>query len=260
MMKLQERVQAVVDAAAGHVSFVLEDEAGNRIDIDGAIQKKAASLIKLPIMLEAFREVDEGRLKLGDRFTIGPHDKVGGAGVIQFFDEGISFTLKDLLTLMITVSDNTATNKVIGLVGVEQVNKFCRDQGLAQTYLERKMMDWEAAAAGKENKTSAQDITACLKVIDDSSVFSRKSRETMRLILSGQRLLDKLPFYMDREKVKVANKTGELPGVEHDCGIIIYGSRKLTVAVLVDDMRDNALGKKAVQNIGRLLGENAVTG
>ncbi|WP_404468467.1 serine hydrolase [Sutcliffiella horikoshii] len=256
---LKERVQAVVDSTAGHVSFVIEDGSGLRLEKDADLLKKAASLIKIPIMMAAFKQVEAGRLNLSDRYLIDAENIVGGAGVIQFMDGNTSFTLWDLLTLMIVVSDNTATNKVIDIVGWSAVDGFCKKHGLTNTRLERKMMDFKAAAAGLENRTSAQEMVECLKFLhmedDERTVFSDVSRQMMLHILGGQQLLDKLPFYMDLDAVKIANKTGELPGVEHDCGVVTYKTEKLIVTVLIDDLVDNSIGKRAIQEIGKLVEE-----
>lgn len=256
---LMKRVQAVVDATAGHVSFVIEDSSGQRLEKGADITKKAASLIKIPIMMAAYKQVEAGRLNLSDRFSIEAENVVGGAGVIPFMDGDTSFALNDLLSLMIIVSDNTATNKVIDILGWDLVNDFCKEQSLTNTKLERKMMDLKAAGLGLENRTSAQEMVDCLKLLyvedEEMAVFSGESRQMMLRILGGQQLLDKLPFYMDLDSIKIANKTGELPGVEHDCGIVTYKGEKLFVAILIDDLVDNSLGKKAIQEIGKLIEE-----
>ncbi|WP_404458553.1 serine hydrolase [Sutcliffiella horikoshii] len=256
---LKERVQAVVDSTAGHVSFVIEDGNGLRLEKDADVSKKAASLIKIPIMMAAFKQVEAGRLNLSDRYYIDAENVVGGAGVIPFMNRDTRFTLWDLLTLMIVVSDNTATNKVIDIVGWSAVDGFCKKHGLTNTRLERKMMDFKAAAAGLENRTSAQEMGECLKFLHmegtERTVFSDVSRQNMLRILGGQQLLDKLPFYMDLDSVNIANKTGELPGVEHDCGVVTYKAEKLIVTVLIDDLVDNSIGKRAIQEIGKLVEE-----
>jgi len=77
----------------------------------------AASVIKLPILVEAYRQVDEGRLDLSERIPLRAEDRVGGSGVLKELEPGAALTLRDLLTLMIVVSDNTATNMVIDRVG-----------------------------------------------------------------------------------------------------------------------------------------------
>lgn len=256
---LKERVQAVVDSTAGHVSFVIEDGNGLRLEKDADVSKKAASLIKIPIMMAAFKQVEAGRLNLSDRYSIDAENVVGGAGVIPFMNRDTSFTLWDLLTMMIVVSDNTATNKVIDIVGWSAVAGFCKEHGLTNTRLERKMMDFKAAAGGLENRTIAKEMVECLKYLQmedaDRGVFTEESRQNMLRILGGQQLLDKLPFYMDLGSVRIANKTGELSGVEHDCGIVTYKGEKLMVAVLIDDLMDNSIGKRAIQEIGKLVEE-----
>lgn len=256
---LKERVQTVVNFTSGHISFVIEDGSDLRLEKDADVTKKAASLIKIPIMMAAFKQVEAGRLDLSDRYLIDVGNVVGGAGVIPFMNRDTSFTLWDLLTLMIVVSDNTATNKVIDIVGWNLVEEFCKQHGLPNTRLERKMMDFKAAAIGLENRTSAKDMVKCLKFLQmehaDTGVFTDVSRQNMLRILGGQQLLDKLPFYMDVDSVKIANKTGELPGVEHDCGVVTYKGKSLMVAVLIDDLVENSIGKRAIQEIGKLVEE-----
>jgi beta-lactamase class A len=257
LLELKERVQAVVDSTAGHVSFMMEDNCGQLLEKDCDVVKKAASLIKIPILMAALKQVDAGNLSLSDRINLDMENRVGGAGVIQYLDQETSFTLYDLLTLMITVSDNSATNKIIDLVGKDFVNKFCTEQGLSNTILERKMMDFKATDAGLENRTCARDMVACLKILLDSksNVWNRESNKLMMSMLRAQQLLDKLPFFMNLDTVQIANKTGELPGVEHDCGIVTYGDKTLVVAVLVDNLVDNPTGKRAIQKIGRIVDE-----
>lgn len=255
LQELKKRVQAVVDSTAGHVSFMLEDKDGIGLKMDADVQKKAASLIKIPILMAAFKQVQTGKLKLTDRFSIDEKSRVAGAGVLQFIDCKTSFSFSDLLTLMIIVSDNTATNKVIEIIGMESVDDFCVGQGLSRTKLERKMMDFRSAEAGFENSTSVHDMVTCLKLLDEdkSVLFTNENKRLMLDILHGQQLLDKLPFYMDLESVKVANKTGELPGVEHDCGIVSLGETNLFIAVMADGLYENSEGKRAIQQIGRIV-------
>lgn len=255
LQELRKRVQAVVNSTAGHVSFMIEEEGGSQLQIDADTQKKAASLIKVPILMAAYKQVEAGRLKLSDRFTIDAESRVGGAGVISHLDTETNFTLLDLLTIMVIVSDNTATNKVIDILGMEAVNEFCAKYGLGRTKLERRMMDFKAATAGLENRTCARDIVACLKLLLDrkSDIFTEESRQQMLKILGGQQLLDKLPFSMDLDSVRIANKTGELPGVEHDCGIVFFREKKVLIAVLVDDLVINSAGKRAIQEIGKIV-------
>ncbi|TYS68693.1 serine hydrolase [Sutcliffiella horikoshii] len=257
LLELKERVQAVVDSTAGHVSFMLEDNCGQLLEKDCDVPKKAASLIKIPLLMAALKQVEAGNINLSDRMNIESESRVGGAGVIQYLDQDTSFTLCDFLTLMITVSDNSATNKVIDLIGIDSVNKFCTEQGLSNTILERKMMDVKASDAGLENRTCARDIVACLKILLDpkSNVLNVESKQLMMSMLRGQQLLDKLPFFMNLNTVQVANKTGELPGVEHDCGIVTFGEKSLIMAVLVDNLIENPSGKRAIQKIGRIIEE-----
>ena len=96
----------------------------------------AASTIKVPILCEVFRQAGEGRFTLADARTLKTDDQVGGSGILKDLTAGLALTVKDLATLMIVISDNTATNMLIDLVGLDAVNASCERLGLSGTRLE----------------------------------------------------------------------------------------------------------------------------
>ena len=127
----------------------------------------SASLIKLPILLTALGGVASGTLDLNERIPVGNHDQVGGSGVLRTLRPGLEPTLHDLLTLMIVVSDNTATNMVIDRVGQGAVNTFCQQHGLYETGLVGKLQlpeteQNEAQRRGGRNHTCAADTLGLL--------------------------------------------------------------------------------------------------
>ncbi|CAG9619273.1 serine hydrolase [Sutcliffiella rhizosphaerae] len=247
---LVKRVQNVVNTTPGHVSCIIKEGKETLVEIHPNVRKKAASLIKIPILLTAFYLVDKGKLDLSKRYKINQIRKVGGAGVIQYLDSATELSLLDHLTLMIVVSDNMATNKVIDVLTMESIQQFCHEKELYKTTLLRKMMDNIASKSGLENNTSAIDMMTCMDILQDKRHFSVKSRMQMLEIIFGQQLQDKLPFYINEEDIKVANKTGELPGVEHDCAVFSFREKNLIVIVMIDGLVDNSAGKRAIQKIG----------
>lgn len=195
----------------------------------------AASTIKVPILAAVLEEVNAGRLDLARPSAI-PAERAGGSGVLRALPSLPVLTLADLLTLMIIVSDNTATNVVIDLVGMERVNQFCAEAGLNGTVLRRKMMDADAMRRGLENKTTARDQATLLDAIAWRNLLPAPLRAFALQALEWQQFNDGLPSLLP-DSVIVAHKTGELPGVRHDVGVITGpDGRQAVLAVLLSDV------------------------
>ncbi|WP_341356380.1 serine hydrolase [Rossellomorea sp. y25] len=251
---LEERILCAIDKkiGRGRVSVVI-DLPSYSIQINNETPYSAASLIKVPILLEGFRQAEQGKIDLNDTVMVPKEERVGGAGVLKTLSENISLTVEDLLTLMIIVSDNTATNLIIDRLGSDAINSLCNSIALKHTKLSRKLMDFQAMKQGYDNVTSASDIITCLRILDQGQIFSEQSREKMLYILHQQQLDTKLPAKMDKDKVYIANKTGELPGVEHDCAIVRCEEKTAYIAVLIDELGENESARDTIAEIGKLL-------
>ncbi|WP_409294640.1 serine hydrolase [Peribacillus sp. SCS-26] len=259
-MNMRKNSLADFESCLKSASEQLDGRIAAYIEIDGAAAvcnggavMPAASLIKLPIMLAAFRLNEQGRFPLGRRMNIPLSQKAGGAGVLHILSEETSLSVKDLLALMIIVSDNTAANMLIDLIGFDEINRVIQEAGLKDTVLARKMMDWDAKNEGRDNFTTAHDMIICLKAIGEGSYLSPESRAEAIKIMLSQQFQDKLPSRMNLEKVQAANKTGELPGVEHDCGIFFHGQSRAYAAVLIDRLLNKEDGKGVISRIGKEL-------
>lgn len=249
---LEERILDAIDKCKGRISIAI-DLASHSIQINSDTPYSAASLIKIPILLEGFRQSEQGEIDLDETVMVPNEYRVGGAGVLSTLSEKFSLTLEDLLTLMIIVSDNTATNLIIDRLGSDPINNHCNSLALKHTKLSRKMMDFQAMKQGYDNFTSASDIIICLRSLDQGTLFSQQSRDKMLYILHQQQFNTKLPAKMDKEKIYVANKTGELPGVEHDCAIVRREKKTAYIAVLIDELDENESARDTITEIGKLL-------
>lgn len=249
---LEGKILDAIDKCMGRVSVAI-DLPSRSIQINNDTPYSAASLIKVPILLEGFRQAEEGGIDLNEIVLVPIEDRVGGAGVLSTLSENMSLTVEDLLTLMIIVSDNTATNLMIDRIGAEAINNLCNSLELKHTKLSRKMMDFLSMEQGYDNLTSASDIITCLRILDQSPLYSEQSRERMLSILHQQQFDTKLPARMDRERVFIANKTGELPGVEHDCAIVRYEEKTAYIAVLIDGLGENETARNTIAEIGKFL-------
>jgi beta-lactamase class A len=251
---LEQKIQKVVDESQGRTSLAIEFPTYS-ITHHSEVQYSAASLIKLPILLEGFRQIQEGKLNPDEIITVPQAGKVGGAGILSHLSQQSKVTIHDLLTLMIIVSDNTATNLLIDRIGMTSVSEICKRLGLKYTQLNRKLMDFDALKAGVDNHMSASDALICMKAIDKNEMFHASRRESMLNMLYNQQFNHKLPAKINRAHVYVANKTGELPGVEHDCAILRYKEHTVYAAVLIEGLRDNVRGREMIIKIGEYLNE-----
>ena len=202
----------------------------------------AASLIKLHIMVEALAQVEAGELRLTDRFSLEAEGLVGGSGVLQWLGPGLNLSLDDLLTLMIIVSDNTATNMLIDLVGLDAVNARCEALGLTRTRLVGKLQlpegeQNEAQRRGERNRTSAGDVLGLLVGLQEGKLLGAEGTGVALRILERQLYKEALGRYLPTDEelatnpVTVASKSGCLRGVWHDAGLFFRSGQPLYALV-----------------------------
>lgn len=202
---------------------------------------RAASMIKVYILSYLFEKIDKGEISLQDVYVLKPSDKVGGSGVLYGYESGSVLSIDTIARLMITESDNTATNILIDKLGLENINSYIVTQGYKDTQLNRKMMDVNAIDKGIENYTSAQDL---------GNWFLKLASGKMASDLSNKQMIDYLVGQTDTECISVAlpnriiaHKTGELVGVYHDGGIIYNTSRNdYYILILLSDGYDSRDG------------------
>ena len=186
----------------------------------------AASVIKIPILIEAFRQERDGLLTMDEAFTIRPEQKMPSCGALTYLHDGLQVTLRDLCVLMIILSDNTATNILIDRLGADAVNATLRKLDCPKTTLRRKLFDAVASAKGIENQITAGEIGLLLEKMYRGQCVSPEADASMLDILKNQRLNGKMPFFLHGEGVPIAHKTGEDDGITHDVGII-YGNHPM---------------------------------
>lgn len=180
----------------------------------------AASVIKIPVMIEAFAQMADGRLDAQERFVLKEEDKMPSCGALNMLHEGIELTALDMIRLMIILSDNTATNLLIRRLGIEQVNHTMEALGLQKTRLRRLLFDSARSAQGIQNTVTAREIARLLEMLYRGEVIGERASAQMIDILKEQRLNGKIPFFLHAQGIACAHKTGEDTGITHDCGIV----------------------------------------
>jgi beta-lactamase class A len=239
-----ERITKSINADWGIYIKCLET--GEEIAIDADHQMDTMSVIKIPLMVESFRQIEAGKFSLDDKITLKESDKRPGTGIIRSLDPGAILTIKDLLTLMIIVSDNTATDLMYAKVGgVQAVNQLAQSYGLKNTRAVLTGEAWFKAIAAapsrdqfhREGKTpfglsSPRDIGKLLEMIERGQAVSKKSSDLMLQMLRGQVYSTRLPKYLTGTGFRVPHKTGDfLPYIANDVGILESPNRNIVVSV-----------------------------
>ncbi|MPM55599.1 Extended-spectrum beta-lactamase PER-1 [bioreactor metagenome] len=248
-MELKNNIENIISNSNGNIAVALRmmnDK--STIMINENMIFPSASTIKLVIMSTLMREVKEGRMSLNDRIKLLNCSKCGGDGILKELEEGHSFTLKEIITLMIILSDNTATNILIDMLGMKKVNEEAERLKLYNTQLRRKMMDSVAAKMGRENVTTAKDLCSILESIYERKLVSEEYSEIMLDILKRQQVGGRLNLYLPEDLV-IAHKTGDLDKLEHDVGIVFHPKDNYIICVLTKKVDTNKEGKEIIGKI-----------
>lgn len=222
-------IDAKLDGVLGVAAIDLK--AAHTFSYNGGLVTAQASLIKIPILVTAFQQAQSGELKLDGRIALTEKDKAGGSGTLdaRLGKEPLALTVRELLTLMIRDSDNTATNAVIRLVKRERVNALMMSLGLVNTRLRRIMMDSEAAKRDDENTSTPVEMARLVEMIYRGKVVSRKACDEMIAMLKLVRadFRGALPVAVDS-----ASKPGSVPGVHTEAGIVYLEGRPYVLSVM----------------------------
>ena len=241
-------------AAPGHVAMYYHPlDGGCRQMMNENMPLMAASVIKIPIMVEAFRQFESGKLSPGETHVLREEEKMPSCGALNRMHAGLEVTMRDLVELMIVLSDNTATNILIERLGIAHVNETMRALGLKATVLRRKLFDKEASAAGLQNTVGARDMGILLEKMYEGTLVSEEASREMLEILKNQKLNGKMPFYIKPRGIACAHKTGEDDGITHDVGIVF--ARKPFVLCMLSNETDVTTYERLIQNIARELAE-----
>jgi beta-lactamase class A len=192
----------------------------------------AASTVKVLISAAMWCAVEEGALDPGRRLPAGDAPAPGGGGLLESFDAGTALTLADLDILMLAVSDNAATNALMGVVGLDQVNALAARLGLTGTAVRRPMMDVEAAERGDDNTTCAGDMAALMAALGRAVDIPLRACRRVLHGLSQSHHTDVIARHLSAPGRIVACKQGMLASVLHDVALVEDARGRVAMAVL----------------------------
>ena len=246
-----EAIKALLAPLPGHIALHMEDLAtGETLTHHADDPIEAASVIKLPIMAEAFRQFECGELDPAEPVTIRPEDKLPSCGALTYLRDGTTVTLLDLVTLMIILSDNTATNLLIDRLGMANINAMIDGLRLTGTRLNRKLFQPELARQGVKNYVTARDMATLLRAIHAGTLVNERASADMLATLRDQRLNGKMPFFLHDRGIACAHKTGEDDGVTHDVGIIF--AEHPIILCFLSEQTDVPRAERALQDIAAI--------
>ena len=232
MTGLLDRFVDRARGAGGRVgALVAGEDGGEALALDADATYLGASVIKLPLIMTLYADAAEARLSLDE--VVGVGERVGGSGVLRDLEDVDRMSLRDLAALTMTVSDNTATNRLIERIGIERVNARLDEWGCPRTRLQRTMFDMEAKARGRENLMTPRECASLLLRILRRSRAGDDAMTGVMHLLERNRNLMRLGRYLPKGS-DVAHKDGwgdDPDFVENDAGIVTVQDVGAAVAV-----------------------------
>jgi N-acetylated-alpha-linked acidic dipeptidase len=242
-LELDARIHAALAGFAGTVSLFAKNlDTGESFGLDPDRRVRSASTIKIPILVEAYAQAAEGRLAWNERLTLDAAQKVQGAGVLRELSDGLSLTLKDAVSLMVLISDNTATNLVLDRVTTDAVNVRLASLGLVNTRALKKIGGTGASEASREpanqgfgiGVTTAREMVSLLERLERGEIVSPSASLEMIDLLKRQQYHDGIGRSL--RGVALASKPGALDRLRSDVGIVYTARGRIALAITCEDL------------------------
>jgi len=248
---LRAQVATMSQRAPGHVAMEIRDlQTGLGTAINSAASMPAASTIKIPVMVEVFRQLAAGNFDLNTHVTLLPSDRDCGSGSLCYADAGKQYSVLRLLRAMIEVSDNTASNMLIRLVGRPSVNHTMAGLGLLHTVLHDYIRTSGSGIRYALRSSPADMVTLLTEMAKDELIDEWSSRE-MVAILSGQRHNTLIPQPLP-SGIHIAHKTGTLDDTLNDVGIVYGEPETYVIAVMTTNLPSLSAGRSFIRRVSRI--------
>jgi len=274
MAELQIRLQQEITAAHAEVGLALQDLAsGHQILINAKQLMHAASTMKVPVMIEVFKQAEQGKFSLDDSLVVqNEFHSIVDTSLYSLSAEddsdqeiyrliGKKSTVRELIFKMITVSSNLATNQLVELVGAKNIRTTLSELGVHNMQVLRGVEDGKAHRQGLNNVTDAYDLMLVMAAIAEGKVGSQAACREMIRILSAQTFRSAIPTGLPAG-VQVVNKTGSIPGVvNHDAAIVFPpGQPPYVLVVLTRGITEDKKAKALIAKLSQIIYQEIVGG
>lgn len=264
---LESEIKSQIANIDGDIAVAFLDLTDNKnsIMIETEVSFHAASTMKVPVMIELYKQQNEGLINLQDSIVLINEFKSIVDGSLYNMDIGedsadaiyskigTKQTIFDLMVPMITASSNLATNVLIEMVGAKKTTQTMRGLGAKNIEVLRGVEDQKAYDLGLSNATTAMDLFLIMKAIEDGSAGKKEDCEAMLSILKDQKWNDMIPKYLP-DNVEVAHKTGSITGVHHDAAIVYTPKGGSYVLVLLSkNLKDFDKGTDQLAKISKTI-------
>lgn len=265
---VKEQVQKIEGNVAVAYLNLNEPSDSLFLNIDEAFH--AASTMKVPVMIELYKQQAEGKFNLNDTIVLRNQFKSIVDGSLYAMDIGEDsdddvyskidqeITLYELMRPMITTSSNLATNALIEIVDAKKVTQTMRELGADKIEVLRGVEDQKAYDLGLSNATTARDLMVIMKAIAEGKAANTNDTNEMLSILKDQKWNDVIPKYLP-ENIEIAHKTGSITGVHHDAAIVYLPTGESYVLVLLSkNLKDWDLGTDQLAKISETIYNNLI--
>lgn len=260
----QNKIYEILANLTGTVGLYIEDcTSGETFTINPDYVFPSASVIKIPMLALLMRDAQQRLIDLDAPHKIDDRNRVGGTGILCELSHDYVPSLRDMAKLMIVLSDNIATNEIMDVIGIDRFNAFCKEMGYEHITLMRKMMDFDAIKQGRNNYMCAGETGKLLSMISKGEFVNTEVSKTIFEMMASQQCRNKLPALVpaltsyagDESDIKegqvlVANKTGDLVGIQHDVGIFeLPGKRRYIISMFTGDLARDCEGINAIAEV-----------
>jgi beta-lactamase class A len=240
---LDARIRAEVATFNGTVVLYAKNlDTGAVYSLNGDDRVRTASTIKIGVMIEAFSRVAEGKVKWTDPLRLTKEAKVSGAGILPAFGDGLQLTFRDAVTLMMMLSDNTATNLVIDVLSADAVNARLESLGLTETRLMRKILGGGDSAEGKKaenrkyglGRATPHEMVTLMEKLERGEIVSPEASKEMLALMKRED--PTLGIWRGVLNIPKATKSGALDRLRSNVGLIWHPRGRIALAITCDDM------------------------
>lgn len=252
--KTEGKIQEIIDHSSAVTGLAVVDlTTGKQVfSVNPDYVFPQASAIKIPILMEIFKQVHQDKFKFSDTLRIDSEVIVGGTGILKNLEGPLTMSVRNLSVLMIGLSDNSATNILIDLVGTSAINNSLQKLGAKQTRLRRKMMAIEASAKEHENTSTPAEAARLLQMLYNGEFINREISDQIISMLQATSRRESRVAAALPDEVPVAFKPGELAGVSTEWALVLLEERPYAIA-LMENYKVEGQGTDTMEKLSETL-------